>query len=152
MSTLETRRNQMFPTLDAGQIGILRRFASGEPRSFDPGELVFDIGQQTVAAWLVLDGTIEVLRRDALRGESPITSQGPGQITGEVGQLAGRTALVLGRAGEAGCVALPFDSASLRALLIGSAEIGELLMRAFILRRVGLIEARRLRQPADTIS
>jgi thioredoxin reductase (NADPH) len=141
MSTLETRRNQMFPTLDAGQIGIARRFASGEPRPFDPGELVFDIGQQTVASWLVLDGTIEILRRDAFRGESPITSQGPGQITGEVGQLAGRASLVLGRAGEAGCVALPFDSASLRALLIGSAEIGELLMRAFILRRVGLIES-----------
>ena len=45
------------------------------------------------------------------------------------------------RAGPQGCTALPFDAAHLRALVIGSVELGELVMRAFILRRVGLIEA-----------
>jgi thioredoxin reductase (NADPH) len=46
----------------------------------------------------------------------------------------------LGRAAADGCTALPFDAVHVRALMIGSAELGEIIMRAFILRRVGLIE------------
>jgi thioredoxin reductase (NADPH) len=48
--------------------------------------------------------------------------------------------LACGRAGSEGCTALPFDAAHIRALMVGSAEVGEIVMRAFILRRVGLIE------------
>ena len=51
----------------------------------------------------------------------------------------GRT-LAGARAGVDGCVALPLDATRLRALIVGSAELGELIMRAFILRRVGLLE------------
>ena len=69
-----------------------------------------------------------------------ITSHGAGQFTGEISQLAGRAALATGRAGPEGCTALPFDAAHLRALVVGSAELGEMVMRAFILRRVGLIQ------------
>ena len=69
----------------------------------------------------------------------PLNSFGPGQFTGEVGSLAGKKALTVGRAGKDGCTALPFDAAHLRALMVGSAEIGEIFMRAFILRRVALI-------------
>jgi thioredoxin reductase (NADPH) len=65
---------------------------------------------------------------------------GPSHISGEVSQLAGRAALATGRAGPEGCKALPFDAAHLRALVVGSAELGEVIMRAFILRRVGLIQ------------
>ena len=63
-----------------------------------------------------------------------------GQFTGEVGQLSGGPALANAQAGSDGCVALPFDAAHLRALVIGSAEIGEIVMRALILRRIALIE------------
>ncbi|MHB1205262.1 MAG: NAD(P)/FAD-dependent oxidoreductase, partial [Rhodospirillaceae bacterium] len=51
-----------------------------------------------------------------------------------------RPAIAAGRAGSEGCTALPFDAAHLRALMVGSADIGEIVMRALILRRVGLIE------------
>jgi thioredoxin reductase (NADPH) len=141
MTLLDTRRDQMFPTLDTAQIEAARRFSSGPERLFPAGAVIFDVGEREAAAWLVLRGTIDVVRRDAFGGERAIVSQGPGQFTGEISQLAGRAALAAGRAGPSGCVALPFDSAHLRALIIGSAEIGELVMRAFILRRVGLIEA-----------
>jgi thioredoxin reductase (NADPH) len=57
-----------------------------------------------------------------------------------VSQLAGREALARGLAGPEGCCALPFDASHVRALMIGSAEIGEIMMRAYILRRVGLIQ------------
>ena len=140
MSLVETRRHQMFPVLDEVQIETARRFASGEARSFAPGEVVFDVGERQAPAWLVLEGTIEVSGRDRLDHETAITTHGAGQISGELSQLAGRASLATGRAGPEGCTALPFDAAHLRALVVGSAEVGELIMRAFILRRVGLIQ------------
>jgi thioredoxin reductase (NADPH) len=140
MSTLRTREHQMFPVLDAAQIASARRFASGPERHFAPGESVYAIGEQGVPAYLVLQGTIDVVRRDGLTHEAPITTHHAGQLSGEVNQLAGRPAMAAGRAGASGCIALPFDPPHLRALMVGSADVGEIIMRALILRRVGLIE------------
>ena len=67
---------------------------------------------------------------------------GAGQFTGEMSELSGRGTLASGRAGPEGCTALPFEAAQIRALIVGSAELGEILMRAFILRRVGLLQDR----------
>src|SRR4029453_7791146 len=140
MSVIETRAHQLFPELDAGQLETAKRFASGPAREFAPGAIVFDVGERNIPIWLLLKGSIEVIRRDGLQRESTITTLGVGQFTGEVSQLAGQGTLALGRTGGEGCTALPFDAAHVRALLIGSAEIGEIMMRAFILRRVGLID------------
>src|SRR5262245_16109358 len=140
MSILETRHEQMFPVLDAKQIETASRFASGPSREFKPGEVVFDVGARNAPAWLVLKGSIDVVRRDARKREIPITTHHVGQISGEVSQLAGRETLARGCAGPEGCTALPFDAAHIRALMIGSADVGEIVMRAYILRRVGLIE------------
>jgi len=140
MSDLGARDQQMFPVLNAEQLQTAKRFASGPPRVFAAGEQVYAIGEHGVAAWLVLEGTIDVVRRDGLSHEAPITTHGPGQLTGEVNQLAGRPTIAGGTAGPQGCTALPFDPAHLRALMVGSADVGEIVMRALILRRVGLIE------------
>ena len=140
MSVIKTRHPQLFPVLDASQIETAKRFASGPARTFAPGEVIFDTGERHAPAWLVLKGSIDVVRRDGLNREAAITSHGPGQFSGEVSQLAGRASLASGRAGKEGCTALPFDAPHVRALMIGSAEVGEIMMRAFILRRVGLIE------------
>jgi len=140
MTTLDTRRDQMFPTLDAAQIETARRFASGPARAFAPGELVFGIGDRHAPVWLLLQGSIDIARRDGLDHEAAITTHHAGQFTGEVSQLGGAASLAAGHAGPDGCTALPFDTAHLRALVIGSAELGEIIMRAFILRRVALIE------------
>jgi thioredoxin reductase (NADPH) len=126
--------------LAAAQIEMARRFASGPTRDFAPGEIVFDVGERYAPAWLVLKGSIDVVRRDGLKHEAPITTHEVGQFSGEISQLAGRATLVAGHAGPQGCTALPFDAAHLRALVIGSADLGELIMRALILRRVGLLE------------
>ncbi len=140
MSLFEARGHQMFPTLDVVQIDTAKRFAGGPARDFAPRETVFDAGQRGVPMWLVLGGSMDVVRRDGLEHEAPIISLGTGQFSGEVSQLSGRGALAAGRAGANGCLAIPFDAAHVRALMIGSAELGETIMRAFILRRVGLIE------------
>jgi thioredoxin reductase (NADPH) len=140
MSVIETRAYQLFPVLEPNQLETAKRFASGPTRDFAPGAIVFDVGERNIPIWLLLKGSIEVMRRDGLGRESTITTLGAGQFTGEVSQLAGQETLAFARAGAEGCTALPLDAAHVRALLIGSAEIGEIMMRAFILRRVGLIE------------
>jgi thioredoxin reductase (NADPH) len=141
MTLFRERRHQMFPTLDANQMATARQFSSGGPRRFGANEVVFEVGELNAPAWLVTEGAIEVVRRDGLGHEGAIITQRCGQFTGEVSQLSGRSALAAGRAGPEGCVAIPFDAAHLRALVIGSADLGETVMRAFILRRVALIEA-----------
>jgi thioredoxin reductase (NADPH) len=141
MTTLGSRKHQMFPRLTAGQIETARRFVSGPVRSFTAHETVFAIGEPNTPAWLVVDGTIDIIRRDGLSHEAPVTTLGAGQFTGEVNQLGGRPSIAAGHAGSEGCSVLPFDAAHLRALMIGSAEVGEIVMRALILRRVGLIES-----------
>ena len=140
MSLIGTRSHQLFPILDAAQVEKAKRFASGPATVFAPGEIVFDVGQRQVPMWLVLKGSMDVVRRDGLQHEAPIISHGAGQFSGEISQLAGQETLAAAQAGKEGCTALPFDAGHVRALMIGSAELGEIVMRAFILRRVGLIE------------
>jgi len=140
MSLIDTRGHQLFPVLDAAQIATAKRFASGAAQKFAPGETVYDVGTRNTPTWLVLKGTIDIGRRDGLNHEAPIATLGIGQFTGEVGQLSGRATLAFGRAGPDGLTAVPFDAAHVRALVVGSADVGETLMRAFILRRVGLIQ------------
>jgi thioredoxin reductase (NADPH) len=138
---IDTRREQMFPELTPAQIRLASRFASGPPREFAADEIVFNVDQRDVPAWLVLGGTLQLWQRDGRGREVPITAEHAGQFSGEVNQLVGKPSLNVARAGVDGLVALPFDASHLKALIVGSAEIGEIIMRALILRRVGLIEA-----------
>ena len=125
MSIAENRREQMFPVLSDADRELARRFASGPPQSFGPGEVLFALGARGTPAFLVVSGSIEVVRRDGLGHESIVTQHRAGEFSGEMSQLAGRAAVAEGRAGPDGCVAVPFDAAHLRALVIGSAELGE---------------------------
>lgn len=136
----EERAHQMFPSLTPGQIDTARRFASDSERHFKAGETIFATGDRNVPVWLVLEGSIEVLRRNGLDDETLITTHLKGQFTGEVSQIDGRATIASARAGVDGATLLPFDPPHLRALMIGSAEVGETIMRALILRRVRLIE------------
>jgi thioredoxin reductase (NADPH) len=71
MANPGTREHQAYPVLNAAQIASAQRFASGSARAFAAGEPVYAIGEKNVATWLVLDGTIEVARRDGLHDEAP---------------------------------------------------------------------------------
>jgi len=140
MSIVDTRFDQIFPVLNSAQIETAKRFASGPERQFAPGEAIYDVGQRNVPSWLVLEGGIAIVRRDGLHRQSSVVSLVAGQFTGEVSQLSGRGTLAAAQAGPEGSTALPFDAAHVRALVVGSAELGELVMRAFILRRVALLQ------------
>ena len=140
MTRFETRAQQMFPVLTTAEIEVARRFASGQARDFPAGGNVYAIGEGSAPVWLVTAGRMDIVRRDGLSGETSVWSYGPGQFSGELNQLAGAPSIAGGRAGPQGCTALPFDAGHLRALMIGSADIGETVMRALILRRAELIE------------
>jgi thioredoxin reductase (NADPH) len=137
---LEDRIAQIVPTLTPAQIQFALRLASGPARHFAPDEKLLDVGDRNTIVWLVVEGSIIASRRDGLGRERIFATGGPGQFSGEVSDLAGHASLAMVRAGPEGCTAHPFDLPHLRALLISSADIGEIMMRAFILRRAALLE------------
>lgn len=136
-SSLASRREQMFPTFTPAEINRLRRF--GTVRTWQPGEILFDPSMREVGMFVFLSGRILTTRKNGLGVEIPIVESGPGNFAGEVGQLSGRPPLATGRALEV-VEALVMDPPSLRAVIVAEAELGERIMRAMILRRVGLIE------------
>ena len=88
---------------------------------------------------LLIAGEVAVTQRDALGHRQPVVTHAPGAFIGELAQLDGRPALVDAHAvGDVEVVAIPPER--LRALLIAEAELGEMIMRALILRRVSLLE------------
>ena len=90
MTVADTRRQQIFPVLDAGQIETAKRFASGPPRDFAPGEIMFAVGERRAPSWLVLKGSIDSLGATGLMREAAITTHRAGQFSGELSQLVGR--------------------------------------------------------------
>jgi thioredoxin reductase (NADPH) len=136
LSIFERRRDQMFPELDPFEIERMRRF--GEARSFAQGEAIFTTGRIGPGFVVILSGEVDIVRRELSR-ESLIITHGPGQFMGELAQLAGRPALADAIAKKP-VQALIIAPERLRALLIAEAELGERIMRALILRRVGLLE------------
>jgi thioredoxin reductase (NADPH) len=137
-SIADTRGAQMFPTLGVGDIARVARF--GHFRRFSQGEWVVRAGEAGMGMMLILSGEVQVSQRDSLGHVTPIHRHGAGQFMGEVGQLSGRPSLVDGLA-ESEVEAVEVTPPQLRALLIAEADLGERLTRAFILRRVGLIES-----------
>jgi thioredoxin reductase (NADPH) len=137
MSTIDQRRNQMFPRLGPEGIERVRQF--GEVRRYKAGELLYMTGEPSPGMFVLIVGTVAVSSRDGLGHVVPIVEMGPGQFLGEIGQLSGRPALADARAKiEIEAVLLPPEG--LRRLIVAEAEFGEKIMRALILRRVALIE------------
>jgi thioredoxin reductase (NADPH) len=134
---IERRRDQMFPVLEPIDIERTRRF--GEVRAFAVGEALATAGQVAPGLMVILSGKVEVTQGDHSGKRSVIVTDGPGQFLGELAQLAGRPALADATAAEP-VRALIIAPERLRALLISEADLGERIMRALILRRVGLLE------------
>ena len=135
---VRARRAQMYFHLTDAEIGRLRRF--GESRHFRAGEHLVRAGEVGFGMAVVLSGRVEVTRRDGLGHDEPIRTYGARNFLAEVGQLAGRASFVDARAASR-VEALMIPPQGLRALLVAEADLGERIMRALILRRVGLIEA-----------
>jgi thioredoxin reductase (NADPH) len=134
---IEARRDQMFPLLEPAEIGRLWRF--GELKSYAAGERIVATGKIAPGAFLILSGQVDVVQRGRLGNSELIVTHGPGSFMGELAQLSGRPSLVDAYAKEA-VETLVIPSRRLRDLLVEEAELGERIMRALILRRVGLLD------------
>jgi thioredoxin reductase (NADPH) len=132
--TLTNRVEQVFPTLTEAQIA---RIASrGRRRRVEPGEVLLNVGDQ-VRFFVVTAGKFDVISPLGPT-ESLIATLQPGQFTGEVNLLSGRRQFTRIRASEVGEV-IDVEREQLLALVQTDTELSDILMRAFILRRVELI-------------
>jgi thioredoxin reductase (NADPH) len=133
-----SRHDQIFPTLAQRDIDRLRRF--GKLRTYGAGERVIRAGEVAPGLILVLTGEIEVIQGRGLARRETIVIHGAGQFVGELAQLSARPSLV-----DADVLkpveAVVVPSNRLRDLLVQEADLGERIMRALILRRVGLLES-----------
>lgn len=130
------RKDQMFPALTEEQIGRLAPL--GEHRAVKRGEVLLEQGSTDAKFFVVLKGTLEVVLPN-MTGEAMVVVHEHGDFTGEINMLTGRPTLVRCRAAEDGEV-LEFHRDVLKTIVLNDPELSDLLMRAFILRRVGLLD------------
>src|ERR671927_216358 len=132
-----SRTEKIFPKLTPEQ--IRRISAHGRIRSVQPGEVLIEQGDTSVPFFVVITGEVEIVRPFRAR-ETLITVHGPGEFTGEVNMLSGRRSLVQARVTKPGKV-IELNHQQMLSLVQTDAELSDILMRAFILRRVELIAA-----------
>jgi thioredoxin reductase (NADPH) len=132
-----SRLEKIFPTLTPAQ--IRRVAAHGHIRTVERGEVLVEQGDTSVPFFVVITGELEIVRPSGAY-ETLVTVHNSGQFTGEVNTLSGRRSLVQMRATNPSKV-IELDHQQMLTLVQTDAELGEILMRAFILRRVELIAA-----------
>jgi len=128
-------RDQLFPTLDDLQIS--RFIGCGIESAISKGEIIVQQGERNLPLLLVVRGAIEVLWPTP-NGEEVIATHSAGQFFGDVGMLSGRRSLVKVRVKDSGSI-VRVDRRNLQELVQNDSELSEILMRAFILRRLELI-------------
>jgi thioredoxin reductase (NADPH) len=128
-------QTQIFPNLTDAQIH--RITPVGKRRKVAAGEILFEPNDTNIPFFVLLSGAMEIVQ-PGLDGERTIVNHAAGQFTGEMSMITGARCLVRGRITEDGEV-LEVPADSLRSLLAKDAELGEIFMRAFILRRLALI-------------
>ena len=126
---------QIFPKLTPAQ--IRRITPHGHIRKTARGEVLYEQGTSAAPFFIVFSGELEVVRPSG-SVETLVTVHRSGQFTGEVGTLSGRRTMFRVRVTKTGKV-IELDRQHMLTLVQTDAELGEILMRAFILRRVELI-------------
>jgi thioredoxin reductase (NADPH) len=130
-----TTTDRLFPTLTAAQ--MTRIAMHGHRRPIMAGEILVEVGDKAVPFFVVVSGAIQILRSSGVT-QTLIVTHRAGEFLGEGNMIAGRRALIRALVSETGEV-LELDREELLGLVQTDAELSEILMRAFILRRVELI-------------
>jgi thioredoxin reductase (NADPH) len=131
------RQAQTFPRLSDEQVARAKAFGCVE--DLPKGTVLFSRGDRTVDFFLVLEGNIEIYEDGPDGAPNVFTIHGKHQFTGELDLFNDRDILVGGRMGEDGRVAR-MSRPQFRRMLTAEPDIAETIMRAFILRRVGLMQ------------
>jgi thioredoxin reductase (NADPH) len=135
LPSILTAGDHAFPTLTEAQIA--RVAAHGRLRKVERGEVLVRAGARNAGFFVVVSGHLDIVQlSDGV--ETLVVVHKPGQISGELNILSGRRAVFSIRAGEAGEV-IEVDHEQLLAIVQTDADLSEILMRAFLLRRARLI-------------
>ena len=132
-----SRIEKIFPKLTPAQISRIE--AHGHIRAVQSGELLAEQGDINIPFFVVISGELEIVRPFGAQ-ETLVTVHSPGQFTGEVNTLSGRRSMFRARVTKTGKV-IELDHQQMLGLIQTDAELSNILMRAFILRRVELIAA-----------
>ena len=130
------RAEQTFPKLTEEQLERIATY--GVRESLAKGTATFTRGERSVDFFAIVRGAIEIIDPSQPADREVITVHRARQFTGEMDLFNSREILVSGRMGEDGEV-IRLNRAQFRKLLAAETDLGELIMRAFILRRTGLI-------------
>jgi thioredoxin reductase (NADPH) len=128
-------RPRAFPALTEEQIDRIRPL--GRIRQVRSGDILIKPGDTVIPFYVLLSGRMEIVQ-PSLDGERMIALHEPGGFTGEMTMLSGARSQVVGRVSEGGEF-LELGPENLRVLVARDAELSEILMRAFILRRLEMI-------------
>lgn len=128
--------DHVFPRLSDAQ---LQRIANlGRTRIVRRDDLLVTEGQRQAPFFVVRSCELRIVRPAGSGAESLVATLRSGQFTGELNMFSNRRALMQIRVSEDGEV-IELDHAHLQSLVQGDADLGDILMRAFILRRVELV-------------
>jgi len=133
--TAGSRAAEMFPKLTDAQIARIE--AHGRQRPVKAGEVLVQEGERTSLFFVVISGGLELTHRSC-DGEQLIAVLEPGMFSGEVSMLSGQRGFAKIQAAQESAV-IEVNRQNLLALVQTDSELSDVLMRAFLLRRVELI-------------
>ncbi len=129
---------EAFPTLTAAQIERLRPY--GKVRSVKAGEVLFEPGDSNMPFFVVLSGALDIIPPCPKQAQQQaLVTHVPGSFTGEFAMISGQRSMMRGQVKEDGEF-LEISGADFRAFASKDAELGDIFMRAFILRRMALVQ------------
>jgi thioredoxin reductase (NADPH) len=128
-------QEKLFPQLTDAHITRIASLARRRPIA--RGDVLMDVGDSSLAFFVVLSGEIQALRQSG-DSEVPIVALRARQFSGEANVLTGRRAIARLRVSESGEV-LELNRDQLLGLIQTDAELSDILMKAFMLRRAELI-------------
>jgi thioredoxin reductase (NADPH) len=129
---------EAFPALTAAHIARIRE--AGRIRKVELGEILFEPGLTDAPFWVLLSGSLDIVLPDGTGGERAIVTFHAGAFTGEMTTISNRAGMARGRISEPGEF-IELNRQQLQAVLARDAELNEILMRAFILRRILLLSS-----------
>ncbi len=130
-----SQQAEAFPVLTPAQIARIRPHANA--RSVEAGEILIEPGKFGMACFVVISGRLDIAM-PGLSDEKVFVTYSPGQFSGDVVLISGTRSLARGQVGESGEF-LEVSADALRMLIAKDAELSDIFMRAFLLRRVALI-------------
>ncbi|MEM6732052.1 MAG: FAD-dependent oxidoreductase [Myxococcota bacterium] len=130
------REGQIFPVLTDEQIARIKIYGTCEDHA--EGASLFERGDRGVDFFVVLKGSVEIFDFNDDGSPRVFTVHRQNQFTGELDLFNNRKILVGGRTGEPSTL-LRLSRSEFNRMSSTEQDIGEIIMRAFILRRSGFI-------------